>query len=183
MDELFLMPPCPVAMPRAYWLLRDDPPKRILSSQIMLLQPDATEFERIQEKTNKAGDSEYDMEIVNELYLDSATILPHRKYDMLTAEFRGDDHELYLGSDREEWDPVEAFKEAKFMHFSDWPVPKPWFVMDDTIREAKQPKCKTNKDGAQDCRERDMWTGIYQDFLDRRQVSALSDRCFWLYKC
>lgn len=170
MDELFLIPQCPVAMPRAYWLLHDDPPQRILSSQIMLLQPDATEFERITEKFNSAGENEYDMEIVNELYLDSAFILPHRKYDLLSAEFRKTDHELYLGSDREEWDPVAVLNEAKFLHFSDWPVPKPWIQMEADMRQKMQPECG-NKDGKTDCVERTMWNGFYDDFLTQREVS------------
>ncbi|KAF9767781.1 N-acetylglucosaminyltransferase [Fusarium sp. DS 682] len=126
MDELFLLPPCPVAMPRAYWLYNDNPPKKILSSQLMLIQPDDVEFERIVQKMNSIGPNDYDMEIVNSLYLDSAMILPHRKYDMLTAEFRTKDHAAYLGSDREQWDPNAVLNEAKFVHFSDWPVPKPW---------------------------------------------------------
>lgn len=169
MDELFLIPSCPVAMPRAYWLLRDDPPRRILSSQIMLLEPDTTEFERIMDKTNVAADNEYDMEIVNQLYLDSAFILPHRKYDLLTAEFRSETHELYLGSDREKWDPAAVIKEAKFVHFSDWPVPKPWLGMEDDMREDMQPKCS---DGSKDCPEQTIWNGLYNDFLKQRQVSC-----------
>ncbi|CAG1985230.1 unnamed protein product [Fusarium graminearum] len=140
MDELFQLPPCPVAMPRAYWLYNENPPKRILSSQVMLIQPDDVEFERIVQKMNSIGPNDYDMEIVNSLYLDSALILPHRKYDMLTAEFRNKDHTAYLGSEREKWDSSVALSEAKFVHFSDWPVPKPW-INDVETRLANQPDC------------------------------------------
>ncbi|XXG98607.1 hypothetical protein Hte_004932 [Hypoxylon texense] len=164
MDELFLMPPCPVAMPRAYWLFPDN---KILSSQLMLVQPSAVEFERIMQKVESAGRNDYDMEIVNQLYADSAMILPHRPYDLLTGEFRGDNHQNYLGTDREEWDPVAIFNEAKFLHFSDWPVPKPWIPMSDSIRQANQPKCVT-KDGQEDCSSRELWNGFYSDFVQRR---------------
>jgi alpha-N-acetylglucosamine transferase len=169
MDELFLLPPCPVAMPRAYWLIHDDPPRRILSSQLILLQPDATEFERIVEKTFAAGPNDYDMEIVNDLYLDSATILPHRRYDLLTAEFRSQDHALYLGSEREQWDPVAVLDEAKFVHFSDWPVPKPWIPMDGSMRNQKQPDCVKDETGRDSCTEREIWNGFYKDFLVHRK--------------
>ena len=90
-------------MPRAYWLLSDDPPKKILSSQLILVQPDAEEFARVQERVNGAAQDEYDMEIVNQMYLDSALVLPHRPYDLLSGEFRraDDDHKSYLGSSSE----------------------------------------------------------------------------------
>ncbi|KAI1403087.1 glycosyltransferase family 8 protein [Hypoxylon fuscum] len=164
MDELFLMPPCPVAMPRAYWLFPDN---KILSSQLMLVQPSAVEFERITQKMESAGRNDYDMEIVNQLYADSAMILPHRPYDLLTGEFRGDNHQNYLGTDREEWDPVAIFNEAKFLHFSDWPVPKPWISMSESLRQDKQPKC-VDKNGQEDCSARDLWNGFYTDFSQRR---------------
>ncbi|KAH7316694.1 nucleotide-diphospho-sugar transferase, partial [Stachybotrys elegans] len=167
MDELFLTPPCPVAMPRAYWLLREDPPRRILSSQLVLLQPSAVEFERIQAQTDASGTDDYDMEIVNQLYLDSATVLPHRPYDLLTGEFRSEDHSAYLGSDREEWDPVAALKEAKFLHFSDWPMPKPWEHIPDSTRKKAMPKCE-EKNGKEDCTSRDIWNKIYDDFRKHR---------------
>ncbi|KAI1504537.1 glucose N-acetyltransferase [Biscogniauxia marginata] len=166
MDELFLVPPCPVAMPRAYWLFPDS---KILSSQLMLVQPSEVEFDRIMKQVESAGRSDYDMEIVNQLYVDSAMILPHRPYDLLTGEFRGDDHKNYLGTDREEWDPVAIFNEAKYLHFSDWPVPKPWIPMSQSMRQDKQPKCVT-KDGQEDCSARDLWNGFYDDFTQRRST-------------
>lgn len=166
MDELFLMPSVPVAMPRAYWLLNDDPPKKILSSQLILLEPSTSEFARLKARIDKAGENEYDMEIVNELYLDSAMVLPHRPYDLLTAEFRRADHADYLGSD-EAWDPVAVYDEAKFVHFSDWPVPKPWTKMNDEERVTSQPDCH-DKDGKEDCTERELWNKLYEDFYERK---------------
>lgn len=121
MDELFLLPSTPVGMPRAYWLDFD---KRVLSSQLVLIEPSEFEFNRISASIASAGSSEYDMEIVNTLYKDSAFILPHRPYNLLTGEFRSKKHSDYLGNSEETWDPEEVLKEAKFLHFSDWPVPK-----------------------------------------------------------
>ncbi|KAF4970157.1 hypothetical protein FSARC_2754 [Fusarium sarcochroum] len=167
MDELFQLPPSPVAMPRAYWLYAENPPKKILSSQIMVIQPDKVEFERIEQKMNNIGPNDYDMEIVNSLYLDSALIIPHRKYDILTAEFRNKDHKAYLGSDREEWDATAALSEAKFVHFSDWPVPKPW-VYAPELRQQNQPEC-TGGNETMSCPERDIWNGFYTDFADNRE--------------
>lgn len=167
MDELFLLPPCPVAMPKAYWLLPDN---NVLSSQLLLVQPSTAEFDRVMNKMNEAGSNDYDMEIVNQLYLNEAMILPHRPYDLLTGEFRSGDHGRYLGSDIEEWDPVTVFNEAKFLHFSDWPIPKPWVPMMESEREEHQPKC-VERDGVVDCSDRELWNGFYTDFTQRRKVS------------
>ncbi|RYP18032.1 hypothetical protein DL765_004148 [Monosporascus sp. GIB2] len=164
MDELFLLPPCPVAMPRAYWLFPDN---KILSSQLMLVQPSEVEFDRVMKTMENSSRNDYDMEIVNELYIDQAMILPHRPYDLLTGEFRGNSHEKYLGTDREEWDPVAVFNEAKFLHFSDWPVPKPW-LSNAAMREQHQPACEM-KNGKEDCTARTLWNGFYEDFAERRK--------------
>jgi hypothetical protein len=121
MDELFVAPSCPVAMPRAYWLNFDD---RVLSSQLVLLEPSDVEFSRVVQGIKTAETNDYDMEIVNNLYKDSAMILPHRPYNLLTGEFRSKNHSDYLGNSEEPWDPEKVLAEAKFLHFSDWPVPK-----------------------------------------------------------
>ena len=121
MDELFLLEPAWIAMPRAYWLGFEG---RVLSSQLLLLQPSEYEFDRVMKATATAGDNDYDMDILNSLYQDSAMILPHRRYDLLTGEFRGKDHQNYLRDDQQRWDPDAVWKEAKYIHFSDWPLPK-----------------------------------------------------------
>ncbi|KAH6984562.1 nucleotide-diphospho-sugar transferase [Ilyonectria sp. MPI-CAGE-AT-0026] len=174
MDELFLLPPCPVAMPRAYWLLDNDPVQRVLSSQLMLIQPDTVEFDRIVKKMGTVTDNDYDMEIVNQLYYDNALILPHRPYDMLTAEYRRTSHADYLGSEQEKWDPVAILNEAKFVHFSDWPIPKPWIPMPEIMREESQPDCKAIN-GKDDCIEREIWNKFYTDFSENRQRVCHSD--------
>lgn len=167
MDELFLLPPAPVAMPRAYWLYPD---KQILSSHIILIQPSAVEFSRIVNSMEASGEDDYDMEIVNSIYGDSAIVLPHRRYGMLTTEFRQDDHTRYLGSDREVWDPVAAYNELKLIHFSDWPIPKPWLHTPGELLEKLQPKCITTTAGTSDCASRDIWNSIYSDFRTKRRV-------------
>ena len=170
MDELFLLPPTPVAMPRAYWLY---PETKVLSSQVMLVQPSTAEFERVMARVAEAKGNDYDMEIVNYLYGDSALVLPHRPYDLLSSEFREkpDAHARYLGNEGEEWDPVAVFAEAKFVHFSDWPVPKPWLDISKT-RGDKQPAC-FEKGGVESCVEREMWNELYDEFRERRKVSDL----------
>lgn len=121
MDELFLLPLCPVAMPRAYWL---NPNDRILTTSVVLIQPSKFEFNRIIGAINNASSNDFDMEIVNNLYKDSAFVLSHRPYNLLTGEFRGKNHEAYLGNPLEEWDPYAILNETKYLHFSDWPVLK-----------------------------------------------------------
>jgi alpha-N-acetylglucosamine transferase len=169
MDELFLMPSAPVAMPRAYWLTEES----TLSSQIVLIQPTEQEFTRIKNAIDTAKGGEFDMEIVNQLYGKDCMILPHRRYDLLTGEFRKPEpkeHVPYIGNDYEMWDPEKMLKEAKFLHFSDWPVPKPWLSTPASVLNNHQPKCIKGKDGKEDCRSRDIWLGFYSDFKERRRV-------------
>ncbi|KAL2181171.1 glycosyltransferase family 8 protein [Thermothelomyces heterothallicus CBS 202.75] len=167
MDELFLLPPCPMAMPRAYWLY---PETKILTSSLMLLQPSAAEFARVMERVSHAAPSDYDMEIINYLYADSAMVLPHRIYQLLVAEYvrEPDQHAAFLGNDREEWDAVAAFNEAKYLHWSDWPLPKPWLDIPEKARLDREPKCHM-RNGVESCAERDLWNGFYQDFAERRK--------------
>ncbi|KAK1579899.1 glucose N-acetyltransferase [Colletotrichum navitas] len=176
-DELFLLPPASVAMPLAYWLY---PEKDILSSQVMLVTPSAAEFARIRAKIDSAGKDDYDMEIVNTLYRDSAMIIPHRPYDLLTRTFGGDHMAEYLGNDKEVFDAVAVYNEAKFLHFSDWPVHKPWLDSPPELVQGHQPKCVA-KDGAEDCTTRDLWLGFYTDFRNRRKriCENLSTRADW----
>lgn len=163
MDELFLMPSSPVAMPRAYWL--DD----TLSSQLVLIEPSEFEFQRILKAFDSRSSHDFDMEIVNNLYGSDCIIIPHRKYDLLTGEFRSKEHRKYLGSEEETWDPQKVFDEAKFVHFSDWPLPKPWLPHEKAQEEKIQPECRTTDTG-QDYRDREIWLSLYADFARRRNL-------------
>ncbi|MCJ1467593.1 N-acetylglucosaminyltransferase [Pseudocyphellaria aurata] len=107
LDEVFLVPKAPVAMLRAYWKL---PETRALTSLLVLLEPSATEFERLMDEARGQGD--YDMEILNRLYGDSALVLPHRQYGLLTGEFRSNEHKNYLGNGHEEWDAEKVISAA-----------------------------------------------------------------------
>ncbi|PVH80652.1 glycosyltransferase family 8 protein [Cadophora sp. DSE1049] len=138
MDELFLLPPAPVAMPRAYWL-----DKPYLSSQLVLIQPSAEEFKLVKDSIDGAVSGDFDMAIVNNLYGKDCMIIPHRPYDLLTGEFRSQGkQETYLGKSFEQWDPEKVFKEAKFLHFSDCSVPKPWITTPESTRNDNQPNAR-----------------------------------------
>lgn len=173
MDELFLMPSAHVAMPRAYWLEKES----TLSSQLVLIQPTDLEFTRIMKAVETAKGGHFDMEIVNDLYGKDCMIIPHRRYDLLTGEFRKPsttDHIPYLGNDYELWDPEKMLAEAKFLHFSDWPMPKPWVSVSQSIVTEVQPPCVRDSVGKEDCKSRDIWLGFYSDFRERRKVSLFA---------
>lgn len=122
MDELFLMPSSPVAMPRAYW---GDPIEQQFTSALILIEPSATAFSDMMEAISEANSSTtFDMEIMNEKYGDTALTVPHRPYTLLSGELRSDNHAAYLGNTKELWDAEKILQEAKYVHFSDWPVPK-----------------------------------------------------------
>jgi hypothetical protein len=170
MDEFFLLPPSTVAMPRAYWLKQPT-----LSSQLMLIEPSAAEFPRVHNATQTAKSGDFDMKIVNNLYDKDCMIIPHRRYDLIAGEFRSKrTHENYLGNGYEAWDPEVIVKEAKFFHFSDWPVPKPWIDASEDVVLENQPKCESLANRTEDCRARDLWLGFYIDLRERRHVRPSS---------
>ena len=64
----------------------------------------------------------------------------------------------------------EALAEAKFVHFSDWPMPKPWKKASDEQIEMYQPACRNVSMIGQDFTDRDVWPELRSDFSERRQV-------------
>ncbi|KAL4802621.1 nucleotide-diphospho-sugar transferase [Aspergillus unguis] len=177
MDELFFLPRTPVAMPRAYWFL---PEKKVLSSLLLVIEPSYRRFKTLldaalslepegSETENKRV--KYDMELVNEFYGDSAMVLPHRQFGLISGEFRSQNHTAFLGSEDEVWDPDRVIREAKFVHFSDWPLPKPWVMWPHQMLADVLPKCKNNPGTLHEsgCRDRDVWMKLYDDFRIRRR--------------
>jgi hypothetical protein len=73
------------------------------------------------------------METINALYGESCLVMPHKPYLLLTGEMRSADHENYLGSEEEQWDVDEVMGQAKYVHFLDYPVPKPWVATSEAL--------------------------------------------------
>jgi hypothetical protein len=162
MDELFLLPAAPVAMPRAYWMEHF-----FLSSQLIVLEPSEAEWRRVQEAMEKHEGFDYDMDILNKLYGNSSTVIPHRKYDLITGEIKPKDHQAYLGT-REEWQVGRALAEAKYVHFSDWPMPKPWLEAAEEDWFKFMPPCSTLYGREEDCSDREAWVELRTNFTARR---------------
>lgn len=169
-DELFLLPKTPIAMPRAY--LSNSKPWP-LSSALMVIKPDLKVFQNFKKHIEDGGNEmlvrahRYDMELVNERFEDSALVLPHRPYALISGELRRHDHTAYLGSASEKWDAEEIFKEAKMVQFSDGPLPKPHILWASKALEEMQPDCGGSHEGT--CAERRMWKNLYDDFRHRRR--------------
>ncbi|KAI8228239.1 Arylsulfatase [Colletotrichum sp. SAR 10_86] len=112
MDSFFQSPRASVAVPQAYWLNEPDVPaaERVLSSHVMLIEPNKTTHDRLIEESLSSG--KLDMDLVNIMFKDTASILPHRRLALLTGEFRDDDHQKYLGQHDDSWDPVEEVSKS-----------------------------------------------------------------------
>ncbi|KAK4494160.1 hypothetical protein PRZ48_014458 [Zasmidium cellare] len=166
MDELFLLPPTPVAMPRAYWLTHE------LFDAITLITPSSTSASRIQTAIANRSETDFDMDIMNAVFGDSCMVLPHRDYALVTGEFRKQEpgqHVAYLGEEGEVWDARKVVDQAKFVHFSDWPLGKPWVASAWEVREEVRPKCVREGSMEEDCGDREVWEGLYGDFRERRK--------------
>jgi len=57
------------------------------------------------------------------------------------------------------------------LHFSDWPVPKPWMRASQEVLNRYMPKCRKSEwFGASNCRDRAVWLKLYVDFAVRRKA-------------
>ena len=175
MDHYFLSPLAPVAVPRAYWLndkeasIKD----QMLGSHVMLIEPNEGNYHRIIDEAKRSG--AFDMEVLNHLFRDSAMILPHRRIALLTGEFRAKDHDQYMSEDKdEEWNAMAEASRAYLVHFSDWPLPKPWLRHSDAQWKAALPVCRDDDVETIDrprCADTVMWAGFYEDYYnDQKEV-------------
>jgi len=167
MDELFFLPSTPVAMPRAYWF-----DHFFLSSQIIVAEPSEETWLLVENAMDHHEGHDYDMDILNKLFGNSSLVIPHRNYNLLSSEFRREphDHKSYLGSPTEIWNPRKTLAEAKFVHFSDWPMPKPWIAPRKKELEENLPQCSSGEGMVEDCTDRMIWLELRDDFSKRRMV-------------
>lgn len=184
LDELFSVPllGVPAALPRAYWV----PDQPTYSSHFMLLQPSSQLLEeKLLPLVHANTKDTFDMDIINTVLGPSCMVLPHHPWAMLSGEFfRTDEqHRKYLGLSPEEevvWDSEKELKLAKNVHFSDWPVPKPWVMTSKMWVEQEAPVCKDVRGPrnsttvvSSDCGDRTAWLWLRQEFGKRRKVSYL----------
>ena len=174
MDELFLLPDTLIAMPRAYWLPQT--PDITLTSDVMLAKPSTHTFIRLLHEAQMATKDHGDMGLLNRLFRHKALLLPHHIYTLLTGTFRNEGDRKALSDDElQSWNPDEALGKAKYVHFSDWPVEKPWMRTNERVWEEALPKCydvegkMQNGTDASLCREREIWVGLYENFRKRKQ--------------
>ena len=163
LDDLFLLPKAPVAAPTAYWIGNDS-----LSSAILLIEPSMPEFRKVLDGMKNRTSDEFDMELINDLYAGNAMVLPNKNW-VVSGEFRRQQHGSYLKTG-DIWDAKKIINQVPYVHFSDWPYPKPWKTAEKGAIQATQPKCNLNQDGSEDCMNRDIWLWLYEDFMKRRKV-------------
>jgi len=171
LDDLFLLPKAAVAMPRAYWSENIPLP---LTSLVVVLEPSVSEFRALINTTREMqpqdGRPKYDMDILNDRYANSAMVLPHQPF-LLTGEFRRSGHTQYFGNSYQEWDPDAALAQARLVHFSYLPLPKPWVMWPFEGVKQMRPRCKFNPGTQHEsgCRDREIWLQLYDDFRKRRK--------------
>lgn len=175
MDYYLLSLLDPVAVPRAYWITDTSVKFQIRGSHVMLIEPSEGNYRRILADSQSSG--EFDMEILSQLFGDTAMILPHRRLALLVDEFRNEDHarKLYMAEDPdEEWNAMAVVSRACLVHFSDWALPKPWLPHTDEQWNVALPDCLEGDREAPDkpkCADVFMWTSIYEDYYrDRDQI-------------
>ncbi|PSN71256.1 nucleotide-diphospho-sugar transferase [Corynespora cassiicola Philippines] len=178
LDHYFLAPLSPLAVPRAYWLNDINTAsiaEQTICSHVMLLQPNKYYYEAIMNETKKSND--FDMEVINTLFKGSAMLLPHRRLALLTGEFRTRDHQKYLSEEPDaEWNAMGETSRSVLVHFSDWPLPKPWKSRTKKQWEDALPECNPEDERDKEredrppCADRMMWEGFYTDYDDEKKA-------------
>ncbi|KAL2074131.1 hypothetical protein VTL71DRAFT_7909 [Oculimacula yallundae] len=168
LDAVFLIPKAILAMPWVYW---GGSTGWAFSNQMMLITPSASEFAKIEAEIKKPGSDTngYDLSIAEKLYSRKTLKIPQRPYHLMTGELRLQDHSKYLGSGQN-WDAQEALQKSKMLHFSDWPIPRPWDGAPQAMLNKYMPKClKSEWFGATDCQDRMAWMQLYADYAAKRK--------------
>lgn len=200
MDELFFLPSAPLAVPYAYWPSPGGPRGRgrwEVSDQLLVIQPDMLEAEYVEQQLLDHRPAKTTAEEIRRLYGSSFSskpassgihqfeifqqfeqrnssliLLPQRPYHLLTHEFRlqGRQHATYLGPKSEPWDPEEALREAKLVHFwdRDLGVPSPWTASNAALAP-HVPNCVATGTGENDCGDAWTWTNLYAEYWNRRR--------------
>lgn len=175
MDALFLLPKTDVAMPYVYW---GKSAGWDYTSHLLLLKPSVANFKKIEAVVQTtAGTEDLDVDLLKKVFKSKMIRMPQKPYNLLSGEFRRTNHEAYLSSTSnpktfhpsEAWDPEVAISRATYVHFSDWPLPKPWMRATQSMLNTYMPVCqKSEWFGATDCRDRNVWNKLYSDFEARR---------------
>jgi len=105
----------------------------------------------------------FDMDVMNDLYKHQCLVLPN-EYDFLSGELRETNHTNYLGNRLVPWNATAELSKAYYVHFSDFPTPKPWLLSETALlANGTGPACPSN------CEERTLWLSLYRTFHKEMQ--------------
>lgn len=120
-----------------------------------------------------------------ELFVPEVLVLPFKKYGLLTGSIRKKNHYMvmqndvlgYKNFDHEGKETKESLydivKESKYIHFSDYPLEKPWNY--DSISNTK---CITDNSDTTNLEEESeactIWRSIYNEYLLKRRTCPIS---------
>jgi len=192
MDELFLFPRSPIALPHIY----TGSDSWSYSTQIMLLTPSTTTFNALDHLLNSANESTTDFSLLTQIFpLPKITRIAQRPYLLLSSSFRDQStqHKEYLAPFKghfpgTEWDPDYMLRSVKFLSFSEnsfgsYPVnsqdgavkttekfPGPWKKARQDLVNKYMPDCvKSEWFGNSECSDRRVWLSLYRTFAERRE--------------
>ena len=169
LDELFLIPASPVAMPYIYYGQADG---WRFSTQLTLMTPSPDSFYKISDAIQALSPIEDDLSVLEAQFRGQIIKLPQRPFALMAGEYRRTEHTEYIGYQfPKKWDPDYMHKEARILHFSDHPIPPPWIKASQVSSNKNMPKCKNSEwFGASDCRDRAVWFKLYRDYADMRKA-------------
>ncbi|KAH8595601.1 hypothetical protein B0O99DRAFT_652061 [Bisporella sp. PMI_857] len=169
LDLLFLIPPAPIAMPFIYWGKTD---RWHFSTQLMLIEPSAEYLSQVADGIKAAGPQEYVVDTLTKVFNRKIIKIPQRPFGLSSGEYRRETHHEYMDNRApNKWDPDRMLKEAAILHFSDYPIPKPWIQGSQELVNQYMPKCRRSEwFGGTNCRHRQVWLSLYSDYAEHRHT-------------
>lgn len=174
LDELFLIPATPLAMPYVYWGSQGG---WQFSTQLTIITPSADSFSRLTDAIKVAPVAEYDISVLERVFHGQIIRIPQRPFALLSGEFRRKSHNQYIGNSFPKiWNADYILYKARILHFSDDPIPKPWFSAGKDLLNRYMPSCEESEGfGVSNCGDRQVWLRLYSDYAERRKAVCGND--------
>lgn len=174
LDELFLIPAAPIAMPHVYWGSQDG---WQFSPQLTIMTPSSDSFSRLTDAIKVSPVGEYDISVLEKVFHGQIIRIPQRPFALLSGELRRKSHDHYIGNAFPRiWNPYNILHKARILYFSDDPIPKPWYTASQDLLNRYMPSCEESEGfGASNCEDRQVWLRLYSDYAEWRKAVCGND--------
>ena len=167
MDDVFLLPRSGVAMS---YVNTGRSKGRTASPQLILASPSPANFAAVRQAIDAASNSR-DVDILKAVFSTKIRPLDYDAYGFLTSDLRRNSLAEISALPSTDSENDDALTDVKIIHFSDPPLPQPWFKAPQDSVNKYMPQCvKSQWFGASNCRDRELWFKLYANYGRKRKA-------------